>query len=34
VRQLEPQQIAALHMSAVHYVENAARFRAGLKKIA
>jgi carbonic anhydrase/acetyltransferase-like protein (isoleucine patch superfamily) len=33
VRQLEPHQIQALHMSAVHYVDNARRFKAGLKKI-
>ena len=34
VRQLEPHQIQALQMSALHYVDNARRYRAGLKKIA
>jgi carbonic anhydrase/acetyltransferase-like protein (isoleucine patch superfamily) len=34
VRQLEPHQLQALHMSAMHYVENARRFKAGLKKVA
>jgi carbonic anhydrase/acetyltransferase-like protein (isoleucine patch superfamily) len=33
VRQLTPEQIAALPRSAHHYVQNAKRFRAGLKKI-
>jgi len=33
VRQLTPEQIDGLQRSAQHYVENAARFRAGLKKI-
>ena len=33
VRQLTPEQIAGLKMSAQHYVDNAGRFRAGLKKI-
>jgi carbonic anhydrase/acetyltransferase-like protein (isoleucine patch superfamily) len=33
VRQLTPEQIAGLKMSAQHYVDNARRFRAGLKKI-
>ena len=33
VRQLTPEQIAGLKMSAQHYVENARRFKAGLKKI-
>ena len=33
VRPLEPHQIDGLRMSAAHYVENAARFKAGLKKI-
>ena len=34
VRPLEPQQLEGLRGSAAHYVENAARFKAGLKKIA
>ncbi len=34
VRPLEAEQIAGLRMSAAHYVQNAARYRAGLKKIA
>ena len=34
VRQLSPEQIAHLEMSAMHYVNNANRFRNGLKKIA
>jgi carbonic anhydrase/acetyltransferase-like protein (isoleucine patch superfamily) len=34
VRQLTPEQQQGLRLSAAHYVENAARFRAGLKKIA
>jgi carbonic anhydrase/acetyltransferase-like protein (isoleucine patch superfamily) len=33
VRQLTPEQIEALQRSAEHYVQNARRFRAGLKKI-
>jgi carbonic anhydrase/acetyltransferase-like protein (isoleucine patch superfamily) len=33
VRQLTPEQIAGLRRSAEHYVENAQRFKAGLKKI-
>ena len=33
VRQLSPEQIAGLQRSAEHYVLNAQRFRAGLKKI-
>lgn len=33
VRQLNPEQIAGLRASAAHYVENAKRFQAGLKKI-
>jgi carbonic anhydrase/acetyltransferase-like protein (isoleucine patch superfamily) len=33
VRQLTPEQIAALQRGAEHYVQNAKRFRAGLKKI-
>ena len=34
VRQLTPEQIEGLRRSALHYVENAHRFMAGLKKIA
>jgi carbonic anhydrase/acetyltransferase-like protein (isoleucine patch superfamily) len=34
VRQLTPEQIEGLRRSAQHYVENAKRFKAGLKKIA
>jgi len=34
VRQLAPEQIERLRWSARHYVENARRFRAGLKKLA
>jgi carbonic anhydrase/acetyltransferase-like protein (isoleucine patch superfamily) len=34
VRQLSSEQIAGLEMSAQHYVDNANRFRNGLKKIA
>ena len=34
VRQLSPEQIEALKMSAQHYVANAARYKSGLKKIA
>ncbi|MDR3454329.1 MAG: gamma carbonic anhydrase family protein [Rhodoferax sp.] len=33
VRQLNAEQIAGLKLSAQHYVDNARRFRAGLKKI-
>jgi carbonic anhydrase/acetyltransferase-like protein (isoleucine patch superfamily) len=33
VRQLTPEQIEGLRRSAQHYVENARRFKAGLKKI-
>ena len=33
VRQLSPEQIAGLERVAKHYVDNAARFKAGLKKI-
>ena len=33
VRQLSPEQIAGLERVAKHYVNNAARFKAGLKKI-
>lgn len=34
VRQLTPEQIEGLRRSAQHYIENAHRFKAGLKKIA
>lgn len=34
VRALSAEQQAGLHMSALHYVENARRFKSGLKKIA
>lgn len=34
VRELSPEQQAGLRMSALHYVENARRFKNGLKKIA
>ena len=34
VRPLRPEEIAGLKGSAAHYVENARRFKAGLKKIA
>ena len=34
VRQLSEEQIAAFRRGAAHYVDNAARYRAGLKKIA
>lgn len=34
VRQLTPEQLEGLRQSARHYVENARRFRAGLKKLA
>jgi carbonic anhydrase/acetyltransferase-like protein (isoleucine patch superfamily) len=33
VRELTPEQIAGLHWAANHYVENARRYRAGMKKI-
>ena len=33
VRQLTPEQIAGLKHAAAHYVQNARRFKAGLKKI-
>ena len=33
VRELSPEQIEGLRQSARHYVENARRFKAGLKKI-
>ena len=34
VRQLTPEQIEGLGQSARHYIDNARRFKAGLKKIA
>ncbi len=34
VRELAPEQIAGIHRIAPHYVDNARRFRAGLKKMA
>jgi carbonic anhydrase/acetyltransferase-like protein (isoleucine patch superfamily) len=34
VRELTPEQIEGLRRSAKHYMENAARYKAGLKKIA
>ncbi|WP_342131505.1 gamma carbonic anhydrase family protein [Hydrogenophaga sp. OTU3427] len=34
VRQLSPEQIAGLKRSAQHYVDNARRYRQGLKKLA
>ena len=34
VRQLSPEQIEGLKRSALHYTENAARYRKGLKKLA
>lgn len=33
VRQLSPEQLEGLRMSARHYVDNAQRFRTGLKKL-
>jgi carbonic anhydrase/acetyltransferase-like protein (isoleucine patch superfamily) len=33
VKTLSPQQMERLRMSAAHYVENARRFRSGLKKL-
>jgi carbonic anhydrase/acetyltransferase-like protein (isoleucine patch superfamily) len=33
VRELTPEQIAQLEGNAKHYVENARRYRAGLKKL-
>ncbi|WP_210546811.1 gamma carbonic anhydrase family protein [Rhodoferax sp. PAMC 29310] len=33
IRQLSPEQIEGLRQSALHYVENAKRFRMGLRKI-
>lgn len=34
VRSLSPEQMEGLRQSAQHYIENAQRFRAGLKKLA
>ena len=34
VRMLSPEQINSLKMSAQHYIENARRYQAGLKKLA
>ena len=34
VRQLTPEQIQGLRRSAQHYMNNAERYKAGLKKIA
>jgi len=34
VRELTPEQIEGLRRSAKHYMQNAARYKAGLKKIA
>jgi carbonic anhydrase/acetyltransferase-like protein (isoleucine patch superfamily) len=34
VKQLTPEQIAGLRRAATHYVENALRFKSGLRKIA
>ncbi len=34
VRQLSAEQISSMHLGASHYVENAKRYRAGLKKLA
>ena len=33
VRQLTPEQIQGLRTSAKHYIENARRFKTGLKKL-
>ena len=33
VRQLSPEQIAGFKMSAQHYIENARRFKVGLRRI-
>ena len=33
VRQLTPEQIEGLRQSARHYMENARRFKAGLRKL-
>ena len=34
VRELTPEQIEGLRRSAQHYMQNAARYKLGLKKIA
>jgi hypothetical protein len=34
VQQLSPEQFERMKYGAIHYVENAARYRAGLKKMA
>ena len=34
VKQLSPEQIEGLKMSAQHYIDNASRYKAGLKKLA
>jgi carbonic anhydrase/acetyltransferase-like protein (isoleucine patch superfamily) len=34
VKTLSPEQIAGLHRSAQHYMDNAQRFRKGLKRVA
>ena len=34
VRQMSPEQIEGLKMSAQHYINNASRYRTGLKKLA
>ena len=33
VRQLTPEQIEALRQSAQHYIDNARRYKQGLKKV-
>ena len=33
VRELSPEQIQGLKMSAQHYIENARRFKVGLRRI-
>jgi carbonic anhydrase/acetyltransferase-like protein (isoleucine patch superfamily) len=33
VRQLTPEQIEGLRRSAQHYIDNARRFKSGLKKL-
>jgi hypothetical protein len=34
VREITPEQLARLQLSALHYVENAARHRAQLRRLA
>lgn len=34
VRELTPEQVQGLHMSALHYIDNVRRFQSGLKKLA